>query len=70
VEALVSSVRVAIFRVDMEQFVSVRSVMTFEDIVWAVIGRHRFRVVMVIAFAALALVFVMVGLFGIFAYSV
>jgi putative ABC transport system permease protein len=69
-EALAPSVRAAISRVDTEQLVSVRSVMTLEDIAWAATGRHRFRAVMVIAFAALALVLAMVGLVGILAYSV
>jgi putative ABC transport system permease protein len=69
-EALAPSVRAAISRVDKEQLVSVRSVMTLEDIAWAATGRHRFRAVMVIAFAALALVLAMVGLIGILAYSV
>ena len=44
--------------------------MTLEDIARAATGRHRFRAVMVIAFAALALVLAMVGVFGILAYSV
>ncbi|HET7216737.1 MAG TPA: ABC transporter permease [Vicinamibacterales bacterium] len=69
-EALTPSVRAAISRIDREQLVSVRSVMTLEDIAWAATGRHRFRAVMVIAFAVLALVLAMVGLFGILAYSV
>ena len=33
-------------------------------------ARHRFRAVMVVAFAALALLLAMVGVFGILAYSV
>jgi putative ABC transport system permease protein len=69
-EALVPAVRAAISRVDKEQLVSVRSIMTLEDIAWTVTGRHRFRAVLVIAFAALALTLAMVGLFGILAYSV
>ena len=69
-EALAPSVRAALSRVDKEQLVSVRSVMTLEDIAWAATGRHRFRAVMVMAFAALALVLAMVGVFGILAYSV
>ena len=69
-EALAPSVRAAISRVDREQLVSVRSVMTLEDIARAATGRHRFRAVMVMAFAALALVLAMVGVFGILAYSV
>jgi putative ABC transport system permease protein len=69
-ETLAPSVRAAISRVDTEQLVSVRSVMTLEDIARAATGRHRFRAVMVIAFAALALALAMVGVFGILAYSV
>ncbi len=69
-EALAPSVRAAISRVDKEQLVSVTNVMTLEDIAWAATGRHRFRAVMVVAFAALALVLAMVGVFGILAYSV
>ena len=44
--------------------------MTLEDIAWEATGRHRFRAVMVMTFAALALVLAMVGVFGILAYSV
>jgi putative ABC transport system permease protein len=69
-ELLASSVRAAISRVDKEQLVSVRSVTTLEDIAWAATGRQRFRAVMVMAFAALAVVLAMVGLVGILAYSV
>jgi putative ABC transport system permease protein len=69
-EALAPPVRAAISRVDREQLVSVRSVLTLDDIAWTATGRHRFRAVMVIAFAALALVLAMVGVFGILAYSV
>jgi putative ABC transport system permease protein len=69
-EALTAGVRAAISRVDKEQLVSVREVETLEDIAWRVTGRHRFRAVLVTAFAALALVLAMVGVFGILAYSV
>ena len=69
-EALAPSVRAAISRIDTEQLVSVRDVRTLEDIAWAATGRHRFRAVMVMAFAVLALVLAMVGVFGILAYSV
>jgi putative ABC transport system permease protein len=69
-EALAPSVRAAISRVDREQLVSIRSVMTLEDIARAATGRHRFRAVMVMAFAALALVLALVGVFGILAYTV
>ena len=69
-EALTPSVRAAISRVDKEQLVSVRDIMTLDDIAWTVTGRHRFRAVLVVAFAVLALVLAMVGVFGILAYSV
>lgn len=69
-EALTASVRAAISRVDKEQLVSVRSVMTLEDIASAATARHRFRAVLVIAFATLALVLAMIGLIGILSYSV
>jgi putative ABC transport system permease protein len=67
---LAPSVRAAIARVDKQQLVSVRNVMTLEDVAWEATGRHRFRAVLVAAFAGLALVLAMVGLFGILAYSV
>ncbi len=67
---LAPSVRAAIARVDKQQLVSVRNVMTLEDVAWEATGRHRFRAVLVTAFAGLALVLAMVGLFGILAYSV
>ena len=69
-EALAPAIRAAISRVDTEQLVSVRNIMTLEDIAWMATSRHRFRAVMVIAFAALALVLALVGVVGILAYSV
>jgi putative ABC transport system permease protein len=69
-EGLASSVRAAIARVDKEQLVSVRGVMTLEDVAWDATVRHRFRAVMVMMFAGLALLLAMVGVFGILAYSV
>jgi putative ABC transport system permease protein len=69
-EALTASVRAAISRVDREQLVSVRDVRTLDDIARRATARHRFRAVLVVAFAALALVLAMVGLFGILAYSI
>jgi putative ABC transport system permease protein len=69
-DALAPAVRAAISRVDKEQLVSIRNVVTLEDIDWAATGRHRFRATMVGAFALLALVLAMVGVFGILAYSV
>ena len=65
-----SSVRAAIGRVDKEQLVSVQDVMTLEDVAWEATARHRFRAVMVMTFAGLALLLAMVGVFGILAYSV
>jgi putative ABC transport system permease protein len=69
-EALTSSVRAAISRIDREQLVSIRDILTLDQIDWNATGRHRFRAVMVGAFASLALVLAMVGVFGILAYSV
>jgi predicted permease len=69
-ETLAPAIRAAISRVDTEQLVSVRNVMTLEDIAWTATARHRFRAVMVVAFAALALVLALVGVVGILAYSV
>jgi putative ABC transport system permease protein len=69
-DTLTPSVRAAISRIDKEQLVSVASVTTLEDVEWAATGRHRFRATMVAAFAALAVVLAMVGVFGILAYSV
>jgi putative ABC transport system permease protein len=68
--ALAPSVRAAIGRIDKEQLVSVRDVMTLEDIAWEATSRHRFRAVMVVTFAGLALVLAAVGVFGILTYSV
>ena len=69
-ELLTSSVRAAISRIDKEQLVSVRNVMTLEDVAWEATGRHRFRAVLVVTFAGLALLLAMVGVFGVLAYSV
>jgi putative ABC transport system permease protein len=69
-EALTPSVRAAIGRVDRDQLVSVRNIMTLEDVAWEATARHRLRAVMVVTFAGLALLLAMVGVFGILAYSV
>jgi putative ABC transport system permease protein len=45
-------------------------VTTLEDVAWEATSRHRFRAVMVITFAGLALTLAMIGVFGILAYSV
>ena len=65
-----ASVREAIARVDTEQLVSVRDIMTLEDVAWGSTDRYRFRAVLVLTFAGLALILAMVGMFGIIAYAV
>ena len=69
-DALTPAVRAAISRIDKEQLVSVAEITTLEDVEWAATGRHRFRAVLVAAFAALAVTLAMVGVFGILAYTV
>jgi putative ABC transport system permease protein len=69
-EDLAPAVRAAMARVDKQQLVSVRDPMTLDDVVWAATARHRFRAVLVMTFAGLALLLAMVGLFGVLAYSV
>jgi putative ABC transport system permease protein len=69
-EALAPAVRAAIGRIDKDQLVSVRDVRTLEDVAQEATSRYRFRAQLVVAFAALALLLAMVGLFGILAYSV
>ena len=68
--ALTPSVRAAIGRIDREQLVSVRNVVTLEEVSRTATGRYRFRAVLVMTFAGLALLLAMVGVFGILAYSV
>jgi putative ABC transport system permease protein len=65
--ALAPSVRAVIENIDRSQTTSVASVTTLADVEWAATGRHRFRAVMVSAFATLAVVLAMVGVFGILA---
>jgi putative ABC transport system permease protein len=69
-EMLAPSVRAAIGRIDKEQLVSVRNVVTLEDVAWEATSRHRFRAVLVMTFAALAVALAMVGVFGILAYTI
>src|SRR6185503_7996998 len=64
------SVRAAITRVDKEQLVTVGPLITLDDVAFEATARQRFRARLVMAFAALALVLAMVGVFGIIAYSV
>jgi putative ABC transport system permease protein len=65
-----ASVRAAIDRVDTAKLVSVHTVQTLEDIAWDSTGRYRFRAVLVMTFATLALVLAMVGVFGVLGYAV
>ncbi len=67
---LAPAVRAAIGRVDTAQLVSVRDVVSLDGIASAGTARHRFRAALVIAFAGLALLLTMVGLFGVLAYTV
>jgi putative ABC transport system permease protein len=69
-EELTRPVRAAMARVDTEQLVSVRDVMTLEGVAWEATAHHRFRAVLVLTFAALALLLAMVGVFGILTYAV
>jgi putative ABC transport system permease protein len=68
--ALVSGVRGAIARIDREQLVSVREIHTIENLTWIANERQRFRALMVMTFAGLALALAMVGVFGIVGYAV
>jgi putative ABC transport system permease protein len=67
-EALAPAVRAAVARVDKEQ--PVRRMVTLRDVADEATARYRFRAVMVVTFAGLALVLAMVGVFGVLAYSV
>jgi putative ABC transport system permease protein len=69
-EALAPAVRAAIGRVDKEQLVSVRDVRTLANVAQDATSRYRFRAQLVVAFAVLALLLAMVGLFGVLGYSV
>ena len=68
--ALAPAVRAAIARIDDDRLISIRSIMTLDGVARQSTGPHRFRAVLVTAFAALALGLAMIGLFGILAYSV
>ena len=67
-EALVSTVRAAVRRVDADR--TQARIRTLETIAWSATSRPRFRAVLVTAFAAVALTLALVGVFGVLAYSV
>jgi putative ABC transport system permease protein len=67
-EALAPAVRAAAARVD--RAVPLSSVKTMDQVAWDATARPRFRAVMVITFAALALLLAMVGVFGVLSYGV
>ena len=69
-DALTAPIRAAIGRIDRDQLVGARYVMTLEDVAWDATSRHRFRAVLVATFAGLALLLAMIGVFGVLAYSV
>lgn len=68
--ALAPSVRAAFAAVDTAQLTGVRNVMTLDDVVSQATARHRFRAVLVVTFAALAVLLAMAGVFGVLAYTV
>jgi putative ABC transport system permease protein len=67
-EAQASDILRAIARVDKQ--LAVGTVVTLEGIARQATGRQRFRAILVMTFAALALALAMVGVFGVLAYSV
>jgi putative ABC transport system permease protein len=56
--------------VDTAKLVSVHMVQTLDDIAWDATGRYRFRALLVMTFAILALMLSMVGVFGVLGYAV
>jgi putative ABC transport system permease protein len=64
----VGAVRAAIARVDPH--LPVRTVQTLESVAREATARYRFRAVLVVMFAGLALVLALGGLFGVLAYAV
>jgi putative ABC transport system permease protein len=67
-DGLATSVRSIIGR--RGPLVGIRQVMTLDEVAREGSARHRFRAVLVVTFAALALVLAMVGVFGVLAYAV
>jgi putative ABC transport system permease protein len=68
--ALISAARAAIAKIDREQLTSVTDIQTLETVAREATSRYRFRATLVVAFAGLALVLAMLGLFGVLAYTV
>jgi putative ABC transport system permease protein len=67
-EALTTAVRQAVARVDDQ--VPLTRIRTLDEVAQEATARPRFRAVLVMTFAGLALLLAMVGVFGILAYSV
>ena len=67
-ETLASVVRAAIARVDNQQ--PIRRIVSLAQIAHEATDRYRFRAVIVITFAGLALVLATVGVFGVLSYAV
>ena len=67
-EALAPAVTTAASRVDRQ--VPLTNVRTMDQVAWEATARPRFRAVMVVTFAALALLLAMVGVFGVLSYGV
>jgi putative ABC transport system permease protein len=67
-EALAPVVKAAASRVERE--VPFTNVRTMDQVAWDAMSRPRFRAVMVMTFAALALLLAMVGVFGVLSYGV
>jgi putative ABC transport system permease protein len=67
-QAMVPAVRAAFTRIDRR--VPVAQVRTLDETMRLVTARQRFRALLVVIFAALALLLAVIGVFGILAYSV
>jgi putative ABC transport system permease protein len=67
-EFLAPAVKAAAARVD--RTVALTDVRTMDQVAWDATARPRFRAVMVVTFAALALLLAMVGVFGVLSYGV
>jgi putative ABC transport system permease protein len=68
--ALAPAVRAAIGKVDTDQLVTVGTMVTLDEVAFSATARHRFRAWLVMAFASLALLLSMVGVFGVLAFAV